>query len=167
MPRCAPIAAVPPRWFELVKPTHSGRSLPSMAMPTHVELPRGVSPPGAPRTVREPLDSYGSRCSAVSMTECQTALPCPWAPPVAGWPVASAEQRSPFGPAPLQSLHPYYKLLRPCAPLRYSGPCGGRRLDVSLGTGATGSHVPYKSLVELRATYMPDAARAGFRVLPS
>ena len=24
------------------------------------------------------------------------------------WPVASVEQRSPFGPAPLQSLHPYY-----------------------------------------------------------
>src|SRR6516225_4833363 len=49
------------------------------------------------------------------------------------WPVASAEQRSPFGPAPLQSLHPYCELLRPCAPLRYSGPCGVRRLDVSLG----------------------------------
>ena len=30
-----------------------------------------------------------------------------------------------------------------------------------------GSHVPYKSLVELRAVYMPDVARAGFRVLPS
>src|SRR5215467_5130142 len=34
-----------------------------------VESPRGLSPPGAPRSVREPLDSYGSRCSAVSMTE--------------------------------------------------------------------------------------------------
>ena len=80
--------------------------------------------------------------------------------------MASAEQRSPFGPAPLQSLHPYYELLRPCAPRRYSGPCGLRRLDVSLGIGATGSHVPYKSLVELRAAYMPDAARAGFRAPP-
>ena len=29
------------------------------------------------------------------------------------WPVASAEQRSPFGPAPLQSLRPYYEPLRP------------------------------------------------------
>src|SRR6202035_3985562 len=55
---------------------------------------------------------------------CRTALPCPRAPPVAGWPVASAEQRSPFGPAPVQSLHPYYELLRPCAPPWYSGPCG-------------------------------------------
>ena len=31
-----------------------------------VESPRGVAPLGAPRSVREPLDSYGSRCSAVS-----------------------------------------------------------------------------------------------------
>src|SRR5258708_144141 len=34
-----------------------------------VEWPGGLSPPGSPRTVREPLDSYGSRCSAVSMTQ--------------------------------------------------------------------------------------------------
>jgi hypothetical protein len=27
----------------------------------------GVSPPRAPRTVREPLDSYGSQCSALAM----------------------------------------------------------------------------------------------------
>jgi hypothetical protein len=33
-----------------------------------VEWPRGLSPRGSPRTVHEPLDSYGSRCSAVSMT---------------------------------------------------------------------------------------------------
>jgi hypothetical protein len=33
------------------------------------ESPEGISPPGAPRTVREPLDSYGSRCSAVPVTE--------------------------------------------------------------------------------------------------
>src|SRR6202047_550906 len=33
-----------------------------------VESLGGVSPPGAPRTVHEPLDSHGSRCSAVAMT---------------------------------------------------------------------------------------------------
>src|SRR5215471_13712753 len=32
------------------------------------------------------------------------------------WPVAKAEQRSPFAPAPLQGLRRYYGLLRPCAP---------------------------------------------------
>src|SRR5579864_4291860 len=37
--------------------------------PRFVEWPGGLSPPGSPRTVREPLDSYGSRCSAVSMTQ--------------------------------------------------------------------------------------------------
>jgi beta-phosphoglucomutase len=32
--------------------------------------------------------------------------------------------------------------------------------DVPRGKPDTGSHVPYESLVELRAAYMPDAARA-------
>jgi hypothetical protein len=31
------------------------------------ESPGGISPPGARRTVQEPLDSHGSRCSAVAM----------------------------------------------------------------------------------------------------
>ena len=52
--------------------------------------------------------------------------------------------------------------LRPCAPHRYSRPRG-----CASPHRATGSHVPYKSPVELRALYMPDAARAGFRVPPS
>jgi tripartite-type tricarboxylate transporter receptor subunit TctC len=37
----------------------------------------------------------------------------------------------------------------------------------TVGELRLGSHVPCKSLVELRAAYMPDAARAGFRVPPS
>jgi dienelactone hydrolase len=41
-----------------------------------VESPRGLSPPGATRSVREPLDSYGSRCSAVSMTELPVGEEC-------------------------------------------------------------------------------------------
>src|SRR5665811_976829 len=44
------------------------------------------------------------------------------------WPVASVEQCSPFAPAPLQDLHHYYGLLRPCAPHRYSRPHGFSRL---------------------------------------
>ena len=47
-----------------------------------------------------------------------------------------AEQRSSFGPAPLQSPHPYYELLRPYAPHRYSDPRGVHHLNVSLGIGA-------------------------------
>src|SRR6266853_5686015 len=76
------------------------------------------------------------------------------------WPMASAEQRSPFGPAPLQRLRPYYELLRPCTSHRYSDPRGLSRLRSLPLHRSTGSHVPYKSLVELRAAYMPDAARA-------
>ena len=57
-----------------------------------------------------------------------TALPRPRAPPVSGWPMAKAEQRSPFAPAPLQGLRHYYGLLHPCASLRYSRPRGWSRL---------------------------------------
>src|SRR5215831_12583553 len=32
-----------------------------------VESPGGLSPPGAPRTVHDRLESHGSRCSAVAM----------------------------------------------------------------------------------------------------
>jgi hypothetical protein len=56
--------------------------------------------------------------------------------------------------------------LRPCAPHQYFRPCGFSRLDFSLCIGTTGSHVPYKSLVRLRAAYMPDAARAVIRTPP-
>ena len=40
----------------------------STASDENVESRGGISPPRAPRHVREPLDSYGSRCSAVAMT---------------------------------------------------------------------------------------------------
>ena len=115
--------------------------------------------------MREPLDSHGSRCSADDERR-RTAWPCPRAPPVAGWLQVLAEQCSPFGPVPLQNLQPYYEPLRPCAPHRYSGPRSFSRLDFSLHIGTTGSHVPYKSLIRLRAAYMPDAARAASRTTP-
>jgi hypothetical protein len=107
-------------------------------------------------TVREPLDSHGSRCSAADELR-RTAWPGPRAPPVTGWLQVLAEQCSPFGPVPLQNLQPYYGPLRPCAPHRYSGPRSFSRLDFSLHIGTAGSHVPYKSLIRLRAAYMPDA----------
>ena len=89
------------------------------------------------------------------------------APPVTGWPRVLAEQGSPFGPVPLQNLQPYYGPLSPCAPHRYSGSLGFRRLDFCLGIGTTGSHVPHKRLARPRAACMPDAARAGFRANPN
>ena len=47
------------------KPTFACAAIPD----AEGESPGGISPPGAPRSVREPLDSYGSRCSAVSMAQ--------------------------------------------------------------------------------------------------
>src|SRR3954464_15108837 len=126
----------------------------------------GVSPPRAPRTVRDTLASYGSRCSAIPMRDGKRLCLGHRAPPATGWLWVAAEHCSPFGPVPLQNLPPSYELLRPCAPPRYSDPCGLSRLDVSLCIGATGSHVPYKSLIRLRAASMPDVARAVFRTAP-
>ena len=83
------------------------------------------------------------------------------APPATGWPWVAAEQRGPFGPVPLQNLRPYYGPLRPCAALWYSSPYGFNHLDISLGIAATGSHVPYESLMQARAVFTPDAARSG------
>src|SRR5206468_5346874 len=36
--------------------------------------------------------------------------------------LSGLKHHSPFGPAPLQCLHPYYELFCPCAPHRYSEP---------------------------------------------
>src|SRR5689334_25296328 len=87
-------------------------------------------------------------------------------PPVAGCPQARAEQCNPFAPAPLQDLHHYYGLLRPCAPHRYSILIGSTYLDFSLRIGATGSHVPHRSLAQSHAAFMPDAAWAAIRPSP-
>ena len=43
---------------------------------------------------------------------------------------------------------------------------GAACLDSSLRIGATGSHVPYKSLTQSHAAFMPDAAWAAIRPSP-
>jgi len=69
----------------------------------------------------------------------------------------------------------YYETVCPRAPHRYSAPCDGGRLGLSLSLpapraassiGATGSHVPCKSPGQARAAYMPDAIRAVSRLPP-
>src|SRR6516225_3826409 len=57
-------------------PSRSANALHNRPVKSAVESPGGLSPPGAPRSVREPLDSYGSRCSAVSMTELPVGEEC-------------------------------------------------------------------------------------------
>ena len=63
----------------------------------------------------------------------------------------------------------------PCSALVLS-PSWGFHLDFSLNIGTTGSHVPYKSLDQVHAISMPDAAQTvnsflcaypGFYVAPS
>jgi hypothetical protein len=46
-------------------------------------------------------------------------------PPFAGCLPSQSGRRRSFGLVPLQNLQPYYERLRPCAPPRYSHPCGG------------------------------------------
>ncbi len=41
------------------------------------------------------------------------------------------------------------------------------RLGFSLGIGTTGSHVPYRSLTQAHAAFMPDASWAVSRFLPT
>src|SRR5437763_7779637 len=57
-------------------------------------------------------------------------------------------------------LHHYYGAVRPWPTHPYFRPRGLSRLCLFPWHRRLGSHVPYKSLVELRAAYMPDAARA-------
>src|SRR5260370_11028326 len=56
----------------------------------------------------------------------------------------------------LPSAH--YGAVRPSPALQYFRPCGGSRLSLFPWHRRLGSHVPYKSLVKLRAIYMPDVS---------
>ncbi len=57
-------------------------------------------------------------------------------------------------------LHHYYRAVRPSPAHRYFQPRGWSRLRFFPWHRRPGSHVPYKSPVELRAASMPDAAWA-------
>src|ERR1700737_1283682 len=54
----------------------------------------------------------------------------------------------------------YYEAVRPSPAHRYFRPRGWSRLRLFPCHRRPGSHVPYKSQIELRAAYMPDAAWA-------
>ena len=62
-----------------------------------------------------------------------------------------------MGIAPLRR---YYEAVRPSPALRYFQPHGWSRLCFFPWHRRPGSHVPYKSQIELRAASMPDAAWA-------
>src|SRR5262245_15223950 len=57
-------------------------------------------------------------------------------------------------------LHSYYEAVRSSPAHRYFRPRGWSRLCLFPWHRRPGSHVPHRSLVELRAAYTPDAARS-------
>ena len=85
--------------------------------------------------------------------------------------ISGSSRFDPVGPSstamtrPLRStgitpLHHYYGAVRPSPAHRYFRPRGWSRLCLFPWHRQPGSHVPYKSQIELRAAYMPDAAWA-------
>src|SRR5262252_3170643 len=124
-----------------------------------VESPEGISPPGAPRTVRDPLESHGSRCSAVALNGFASSTGS------SRFQLANGQGRT---TQPLRSnpITGPSTLLRAAPPLRSASVLSPSRLEPLAASPftpsarqSTGSHVPYESLVELRAAYMPDVAR--------
>jgi hypothetical protein len=84
---------------------------------------------------------------------------------------SGSSRYDPVGPSstaitrPLRStditpLHHYYRAVRPSPAHRYFRPRGWSHLRLFPWHRRPGSHVPYKSQIELRAAYMPDAAWA-------
>ena len=85
--------------------------------------------------------------------------------------ISGSSRCNPVGPSstamtrPLRStgitpLRHYYGAVRPSPAHRYFRPRGWRRLHLFPWHRRPGSHVPHKSLIELRAVYMPDVARS-------
>jgi hypothetical protein len=90
-------------------------------------------PPSAERSGSSRFDPVGPSSTAMTRPLCSTGI------------------------TPLQR---YYGAVRPSPAHRYFRPCGWNRLCLFPWHRRPGSHVPSKSLIELRAAYMPDAAWA-------
>jgi hypothetical protein len=72
----------------------------------------------------------------------------------------STAMTRPLCSAGITPLRHYYGAVRPSPAHRYFQPRGWSRLCFFPWHRRPGSHVPYQSLIELRAAYMPDAAWA-------
>src|SRR5215469_9160940 len=73
---------------------------------------------------------------------------------------SSTAMTCPLRSTGITPLHHYYEAVRPSPAHRYFQPRGWSRLCFFPWHRRPGSPVPYKSLIELRAAYMPDAAWA-------
>ena len=72
----------------------------------------------------------------------------------------STAMTRPLRSAGITPLRHYYGAVRPSPAHRYFQPRSWSRLCFFPWHRRPGSHVPYQSLIELRAAYMPDAAWA-------
>src|SRR5271157_4287676 len=73
---------------------------------------------------------------------------------------SSTAMTCPLHSTGITPLRRYYEAVRPSPAHRYFRPRGWSRLCLFPWHRRPGSHVPYKSQIELRAAYMPDAAWA-------
>lgn len=93
----------------------------------------------------------------------RTALLCPRGSSRCRLAVGTTGHRSPFGPAPFGAFNPTTSYSVPVPRIGTRVLAGIPRSNVSLCIEATGSHVPYKSLIRIHAAFKPDAARAGLQ----
>src|SRR5215470_12691354 len=90
-------------------------------------------PPSAERSGSSRFDPVGPSSTAITRPLCSTGI---------------------------TPLRHYYGAVRPSPAHRYFRPRGWSRLYLFPWHRRQGSHVPYKSQIQLRAVYMPDAAWA-------
>jgi hypothetical protein len=133
---------------------------------TRTDVDDEVSGPGEshPRALSEPYVNVSAHTAPIIQPH-YAALLEPQAPP------ACAVDRRPLLDDATPLLHPVSgtsRLLRVALPLCLASVLSSLRvlrLDFSLGIKTTGSHVPYKSLDHVHATFMPDADQAVDRYL--
>ena len=135
--------------------------------PTHStgEWRRGTSPLRSLRYGREPLGSSGSHHPAVGFIH--TALPSSQVPPIKWLTFESGWIIHPLRSIPITGTSTLLRVGPPLCPASVLSPSWVLHLNFSLIIGTTGSHVPHKSLDQVRATFMPDAAQAVNQVSPT
>ena len=121
----------------------------------NAESARGISPRAAHRSGRDTLASSGS-CHRTKAAAFRRELELLLLP-VGSLPTPVACPLRSTGITPLQH---YYGAVRPSPAHQYFRPRGWSRLCLFPWHRQPGSHVPYKSQIEVRAASMPDAAWA-------
>src|SRR3984893_5533509 len=124
-------------------------------MRASAEWARGISPRASHRSGLDTLASSGSchRAKAAAFRRELELLLLP----VGSLPTSVACPLRSTGITPLQH---YYGAVRPSPAHQYFRPRGWSRLCLFPWHRRPGSHVPYKSQIEVRAASMPDAAWA-------